>query len=119
MNTRLHLIGRHSNVGFFGPALKRGNGRKAPFKHLKKTPVKKSRIKNRVILSKMNERPAIRDSLLQEVETTFDGNSNAILVTARDRFHDETGTGALGTASTGVKARVSYAASYFLFSSTC
>jgi len=99
--------------------LKRGNGRKAPFKHLKKTPVKKSRIKNRVILSKMNERPAIRDSLLQQVETTFDGNSNAILVTARDRFHDETGTGALGTASTGVKARVSYAASYFLFSSTC
>ena len=84
------MIGRHSNVGFFGPALKQGNGRKASFTNLKKTTIKKSRIKNRVILSKMNERPAIRDSLLQEVETTFDGNSNAILVTARDRFHDET-----------------------------
>ena len=36
-----------------------------------------------------------------------------MLVTAKQRFHDETGTGALGTASTGVKARVSYAASYF------
>ena len=84
------MIGKHSNVGFFGPALKRGNGRKASFKHLKKTPVKKSRIKSRVILSKINERPAIRNSLLQEVKTTFDGNSNAILVTARDRFHDET-----------------------------
>jgi hypothetical protein len=47
------------------------------------------------------------------VETTYDSNSNASLVTAKQRFHDETGTGALGTASNGVKARVSYAASYF------
>ena len=39
--------------------------------------------------------------------------THIILVTAKQRFHDETGTGALGTASTGVKARVSYAASYF------
>jgi hypothetical protein len=54
-----------------------------------------------------------RDSVLQQVESTYDSNSNASLVTAKQRFHDETGTGALGTASNGVKARVSYAASYF------
>ena len=36
-----------------------------------------------------------------------------MLTTSRERFHDETGTGALGTPTTGVKARVSYAASYF------
>ena len=54
-----------------------------------------------------------RDPGLQQVQTTYDSNSHIILVTAKQRFHDETGTGALGTASTGVKARVSYAASYF------
>ena len=53
------------------------------------------------------------DAVLQQVETTYDSNSHVVLVTAKQRFHDETGTGALGTASTGVKARVSYAASYF------
>jgi len=53
------------------------------------------------------------DAVLQQVETTYDSNSHVILVTAKQRFHDETGTGALGTASTGVKARVSYAASYY------
>ena len=53
------------------------------------------------------------DAVLQQVETTYDSNSHAILVTAKQRFHDETGTGALGTATTGVKARVSYAASYY------
>jgi RHS repeat-associated protein len=53
------------------------------------------------------------DAVLQQVETTYDNNSHAILITAKQRFHDETGTGALGTASTGVKARVTYAASYY------
>ena len=54
---------------------------------------------------------------MQQIETAYNSNSHSnshvILVTAKQRFHDETGTGALGTASTGVKARVSYAASYF------
>ncbi|MFM8930435.1 MAG: hypothetical protein ACKOS8_00985, partial [Gemmataceae bacterium] len=53
------------------------------------------------------------DAVLQQVETTYDANSHAILATAKQRFHDETGTGALGTASTGVNARVTYAASYY------
>ena len=53
------------------------------------------------------------DAVLQQVENTYDSNSHVVLVTAKQRFHDETGTGALGTASTGVKARVSYAASYY------
>ncbi len=34
-------------------------------------------------------------------------------MTARQRFHDETGTGALGDPSTAPKARVSYAAAYY------
>ena len=53
------------------------------------------------------------DNVLQQSETTYDSNSNGILVTAKQHFHDDTGTGELGTASTGNKARVSYLASYF------
>jgi RHS repeat-associated protein len=53
------------------------------------------------------------DAVLSQTEWTFDDNGNAELVTVRERFHDETATGALGTPSTGVKARVSYSASYF------
>ena len=54
---------------------------------------------------------------MQQIETTYNSNSHSnfhvILVTAKQRFHDETGTGALGTASTGVRGRVSYVASYY------
>ncbi len=53
------------------------------------------------------------DNVLQQSETTYDTNSNGILVTAKQHFHDDTGTGELGTASTGNKARVSFQASYF------
>jgi RHS repeat-associated protein len=52
------------------------------------------------------------DAVLQQVEAAYDADGNAILTTTRERFHDETGTGALGTPSTGVHARVSYAAEY-------
>ena len=92
------MIARYSRIGFVDPALNRGNGRRASFTQKKKSST--LRITN-------------RDPFLQQVETTYDSNSHVILVTAKQRFHDETGTGALGTASTGVKARVSYAASYF------
>src|SRR4051812_44100699 len=44
---------------------------------------------------------------------TYDRDSNPILLTTKDRFHDEAGTGALGDAATGPKARVSYAARYY------
>jgi RHS repeat-associated protein len=53
------------------------------------------------------------DAVLNQTEWTFDKIGNAELVTARERFHDETDTGALGAPTTGVNARVSYSASYF------
>jgi RHS repeat-associated protein len=53
------------------------------------------------------------DNVLQQVETTYDADGNAILTTTRQRFHNETATGALGNPTTSPKARVSYTASYF------
>jgi YD repeat-containing protein len=53
------------------------------------------------------------DNVLSQDEITYDSNGNAIFSVNRERFHDETGTGALGTPSTGNKARVSYGAKYF------
>ncbi len=53
------------------------------------------------------------DNVLQQTEFTYDSNSNVILTTAKEHFHDDTGTGELGTASTGNKARVSYQAAYY------
>ena len=91
------LIARYSRIGFVDPALNCGNGRRASFSQKKKSSTLK--ITN-------------RDPFLQQVQTTYNSNSYVFLVTAKQRFHDETGTGALGTASTGVKARVSYAASF-------
>lgn len=53
------------------------------------------------------------DAVLEHVEYTYDANSNTILTTVRQRFHDETATGELGDATTGPLARVSYAAAYY------
>jgi RHS repeat-associated protein len=53
------------------------------------------------------------DNVLSQVETTYDKDSNSILVTDRERNHDETTTGALGNPTTVPKARVSYTASYY------
>ena len=92
------MIARYSRIGFVDPALNRGKGRRASFTQKKKSPALKN---------------PNRDPGLQQIETTYGSNSHVILVTAKQPFHDETGTGALGTASTGVKARVSYAAGYF------
>ncbi|MBO0699083.1 MAG: RHS repeat protein, partial [Zavarzinella sp.] len=47
------------------------------------------------------------DAVLTQTEWQYDGDGNPIFVTTRDRFHDETGTGALGSPTTGVHARVS------------
>src|SRR5207253_9843494 len=55
----------------------------------------------------------IGDNVLTQTETQYDPNGNPILVTTRDRFHDETATGALRDATTAPKARVSYAAAYY------
>jgi RHS repeat-associated protein len=53
------------------------------------------------------------DIVLEQVERQYDANGNVILVTSRQRFHDETATGALGDPQTGPKARVSYVGSYY------
>ncbi len=53
------------------------------------------------------------DAVLSQTEATYDIGNRVLLTTTRDRFHDETGTGALGTPATGNKARVSYAANYY------
>jgi RHS repeat-associated protein len=55
----------------------------------------------------------IGDAVLEQTETQYDADSNPILVTMRERFHDETATGALGDPTTGPKARVSYQAMYY------
>ena len=53
------------------------------------------------------------DAVLEQAETGYDANSNPIQTTVRQRFHDEADTGALGTPTTGVNARVSYSGSYY------
>lgn len=53
------------------------------------------------------------DHVLSLTETTYDSNGHAILVTTRDRFHDETATGALNNPSTAPRARVSFVAFYY------
>jgi hypothetical protein len=60
-----------------------------------------------------NENAAPSDNVLSETDYTYDADGNVIFTADRERFHDETGTGALGTPSSGVHARVSYSASYF------
>jgi YD repeat-containing protein len=53
------------------------------------------------------------DTVLEQSQTVYDADSNVIETIARQRFHNATGTGALGTPTTGVGARVYYAASYY------
>src|SRR5207237_3849651 len=53
------------------------------------------------------------DAVLEQGEWAYDADGNVTLATTRQRFHDQTGTGALGTPSTGVLARVSFRASYY------
>ena len=53
------------------------------------------------------------DAVLQQVTTAYDGSGNVLSTTTKARFHDETATGALGTATTAPKARVSYAGYYY------
>jgi YD repeat-containing protein len=53
------------------------------------------------------------DNVLSQIEWSYDSNGNPTLITARERFHDETDTGALGRPTSGVNARVSFAAMYY------
>jgi YD repeat-containing protein len=51
--------------------------------------------------------------VLEQTQTIYDADGNAIETISRQRFHNATGTGALGTPTTGVGARVYYAAAYY------
>jgi RHS repeat-associated protein len=53
------------------------------------------------------------DNVLEQVENQYDSNGNLIFVTTRQRFHNETTTGALGNPTTAPLARVYYATAYF------
>jgi RHS repeat-associated protein len=53
------------------------------------------------------------DTVLEQTQTVYDADGNPIETIDRQRFHNATGAGALGTPTTGVGARVSYAASYY------
>jgi RHS repeat-associated protein len=53
------------------------------------------------------------DIVLEQMENQYDANGNTVLTADRQRFHDETATGALGNPSAGPHARVYFTASYF------
>src|SRR5262249_648282 len=53
------------------------------------------------------------DAVLQQVETSYDADSNPILTTTRERFDSETATGGLQDPSPSPKARVYSAAAYY------
>src|SRR5262249_8607500 len=53
------------------------------------------------------------DVVLVQTENTYDDLGNLLVVAQRERFHDETGTGELGTPSRGLHARVSSAGMYY------
>jgi len=53
------------------------------------------------------------DDVLTQTVYTYDGNGNVLEAVTSDRFDTATGTGALGTPTTGVNARVSYVAYYY------
>src|SRR5579885_3317312 len=53
------------------------------------------------------------DTVLEQVQTVYDAEGNPIETIDRQRFHNATGTGALGSPSSGIGARVYYAAEYY------
>ncbi len=55
------------------------------------------------------------NNVLEETDTQYDADGNAVLVVERERFHDETKLGALGdaNATTLAKARAYYVAMYY------
>jgi YD repeat-containing protein len=53
------------------------------------------------------------DTVLEQAQTVYDADSNAIETVSRQRFHNASGTGPLGSPTSGVVARVYYAAAYY------
>jgi RHS repeat-associated protein len=56
---------------------------------------------------------ATGNNVLSQIESQYDADGNVILTADRERFHNETTTGALGNPTTAPLARVSYVASYY------
>jgi RHS repeat-associated protein len=53
------------------------------------------------------------NAVLEQTLFAYDGASNRIMTTTKQRFHDETATGALGNATSSPKARVSFDIFYY------
>ncbi len=53
------------------------------------------------------------DTVLEQEQTVYDGDGNAIETMDSQRFDDATGTGPLGSPTSGIGARVYYAAAYY------
>jgi hypothetical protein len=53
------------------------------------------------------------DTVLSQSEPSYDAGGRVEMTVAKERFHDETVTGALGDDATSPKARVSYRTNYF------
>jgi hypothetical protein len=53
------------------------------------------------------------DTVLEQVQTVYDADSNPIETIDSQRFHNATGTGPLGSPTSGIGARVYYAAEYY------
>jgi RHS repeat-associated protein len=53
------------------------------------------------------------DTVFAQVEPAFDADGRVIKVTSRERRYGETGTGGLGTATTGVRARLAHVGYYY------
>jgi RHS repeat-associated protein len=53
------------------------------------------------------------DTVLEQLETTYDADSNVIETIDRQRFHNATGTGALGSPTSGIGARDYYSTYYY------
>src|SRR6266849_3086305 len=53
------------------------------------------------------------DTVLEETDRQFDAEGNAVLTTTRERDHDANGSGALGTPTSGVPARVYHTGAYY------
>jgi RHS repeat-associated protein len=53
------------------------------------------------------------DTVLDQIAFTYDNEGNVLETVARQRFDSATGTGALGTPTSGIGARVSYTGAYY------
>ncbi len=53
------------------------------------------------------------DTVLEQTQTVYDADNNTIETIGKQRFHNASGSGPLGSPTSGIGARVYYAAAYF------